>query len=259
MESDAVIQLSDVSFHYPSRIGEDIIRNLNFSSRSGEFVCVLGPSGCGKTTILRLLAGFQNPTAGKVAVNGKPVTGPDKGRAVVFQGDDSLFDWLTARQNVTFGLRMQGMRASQSQPIVSKFLEMVGLERHGEKYPRELSGGMRQRIQIARVLANDPEILLMDEPFGALDAQTRSELQDELINIWAQTKKTIIFITHDIAEAIVLSDRVAVMTAGPGSRIGELIEIDLPRPRMRSHPRFGEYYELINDLIHQQARTRHGR
>jgi NitT/TauT family transport system ATP-binding protein len=259
MMSQNTIAMKNVSFRYSSRQNEEIIKGLEFSSKPGEFVCLLGPSGCGKTTVLRLLAGFQRPSGGEIKVNDKIVERPGKDRAVVFQGDDSLFDWLTANDNVAFGLRMQGMARKDYQPIVSRYLTMVGLAGHGHKYPAELSGGMRQRIQIARVLANNPEILLMDEPFGALDAQTRTELQDELIRIWSETKKSVLFITHDIAEAIVLSDRIGIMSSGPGSRIKELIEVDLPRPRTRSNQKFGELYELISKLIHDQVKTKHER
>ncbi|CAN5543330.1 ABC transporter ATP-binding protein [soil metagenome] len=256
MTSENAILMKNVSFSYSPSQQDEIVKNLNFASKQGEFVCLLGPSGCGKTTVLKLLAGFQTANSGSITVNGAPVQRPGKDRAVVFQGDDSLFDWLTARENVAFGLRMQGMTRDEYAPIAARYLKMVGLADHGHKYPRQLSGGMRQRIQIARVLANNPNILLMDEPFGALDAQTRTELQDELMNIWSQTRKTVLFITHDIAEAIVLSDRIGIMSAGPGSRIKELIEVDLPRPRLRSNQRFGELYDQIGKLIHDQVKVK---
>lgn len=256
MGTNDIIEMHGVHFRYSTRKGDEIIRNLDFTSKESEFICLLGPSGCGKTTVLRLLAGFQHPTQGEIKVNRKLVSEPTRDRAVVFQGDDSLFDWATASDNVAFGLRMRGMAKRQYQPIVEKYLEMVGLASHAHKYPAELSGGMRQRIQIARVLANDPEILLMDEPFGALDAQTRTELQDELIRIWDQTKKSVLFITHDIAEAIVLSDRIGIMSSGPGSRISEMIDVDMPRPRRRSDQRFGELYDRINKLIHDQVKVK---
>lgn len=256
MTQTEVIEMRDVHFRYSTRKSDEIIRNLDFTSGEGEFICLLGPSGCGKTTVLRLLAGFQHPTQGEVRVNNNTVNVPGKDRAVVFQGDDSLFDWLTAADNVAFGLRMSGLSKREYQPIVNKYLEMVGLASHAHKYPAELSGGMRQRIQIARVLANDPKILLMDEPFGALDAQTRTELQDELISIWQKTQKSVVFITHDIAEAIVLSDRIGIMSSGPGSKISELISVDMPRPRRRSDPRFGELYDHINRLIHDQVKLK---
>jgi len=234
----------------------EVIRNLDFSSREGEFICLLGPSGCGKSSVLRLLAGFQQPTSGVVQVNSRTVTEPSNERAVVFQGDDSLFEWLSAYDNVAFGPRMRGLSSAEIDPIAMKFLRMVGLADHAHKFPRELSGGMRQRIQIARVLANNPRIMLMDEPFAALDAQTRTELQDELIRIWSADKKSVVFITHDIGESIVLADRIGIMSAGPGSRIIETIEVDLPRPRSRANPKFGELYERIGRLIHDQVKSR---
>jgi NitT/TauT family transport system ATP-binding protein len=252
----AVIEARGVTFAYGGGSnGDAILRDLDFSTQDGEFVCVLGPSGCGKTTVLRLLAGFDRAGAGEVLVRGKPVAGPGVDRGVVFQGDDSLFTWLTALDNVSFGPKVRGVSARETHDIATHFMNVVGLANHLHKYPAELSGGMRQRIQIARVLVNSPEILLMDEPFGALDAQTRTELQDELARIWAETRKSVVFITHDIMEAILLADRVAVMKSGPGSRIREFVEIDLPRPRQRSHPRFGELYDHINRLIIEEVRA----
>ena len=256
--SEFTIDVKDVSYSYATA-GEEILSDLSFTSRSGEFICLLGPSGCGKTTVLRLLAGFDQPTNGAVLVQGGPVKGPGVDRGVVFQGDDSLFNWLTAIENITFGPRMRGMSAGAAEGVARQFLDLVGLVGHEQKYPAELSGGMRQRIQIARVLANDPQILLMDEPFGALDAQTRTELQDELERIWAATRKSVVFITHDIMEAITLADRVGVMRSGPRSNIREFVDIDLPRPRLRSSPRFGELYERISGLILDEVRASRAR
>jgi NitT/TauT family transport system ATP-binding protein len=188
-------------------------------------------------------------------VAGSPVIGAGVDRGVVFQGDDSLFTWLTALENVAFAARMRGVRRKERNDRAQQYLDLVGLRGHEHKYPGELSGGMRQRIQIARVLANNPRILLMDEPFGALDAQTRTELQDELVRIWSTMRKTVIFITHDIGEAVLLADRVGVMRAGPGSNIREVVAIDLPRPRSRSSAEFGRFYDKINRLIVEEVRA----
>jgi NitT/TauT family transport system ATP-binding protein len=228
---------------------------VTLQGREGEFFCLLGPSGCGKSTVLRLIAGFDAPTAGRVTVNGAQVTGAGVDRGVVFQGDDSLFNWLTARDNVSFGARMRGASKAECNDLAQRYLDLVGLRGHEHKYPSQLSGGMRQRIQIARVLSNNPSILLMDEPFGALDAQTRSELQVELARIWGEMRKTVIFITHDIAEAILLGDRIGVMRAGPGSGIRAFIDVDLPRPRLRSSVEFGRLYEDINALIVDEVKS----
>ena len=254
----AAIVARNVSYSYGPASAE-ILGDLSFESQAGEFICLLGPSGCGKTTVLRLLAGFDQPSGGSILVHGKQVAGPGVDRGVVFQGDDSLFNWLSALENVAFGPRMRGIPAAEAERLALRLLDLVGLLGHGRKYPSELSGGMRQRIQIARVLANDPHILLMDEPFGALDAQTRTELQDELARIWSATRKSVIFITHDIMEAIMLADRVGVMRSGPRSNIRTFVHVDLPRPRLRSSPRFGELYEEISTLILEEVRSARAR
>jgi NitT/TauT family transport system ATP-binding protein len=207
------------------------LEGVNLSVSPGEFFCLLGPSGCGKSTILRMIAGFLSPSSGQILVRGAPVKGPGVDRAVVFQGDAALFNWLTAEENVEFGLRMRGTPREERRRIVEQNLRLVGLEGFEHHYPHQLSGGMKQRIQIARVLANDPAILLMDEPFGALDAQTRGIMQQELSRIWSSTKKTVLFITHDIDESLLLGDRVGVMTAGPAAAIKLVLDIPLPRPR----------------------------
>jgi NitT/TauT family transport system ATP-binding protein len=207
------------------------VKDLNLSIPPGEFFCLLGPSGCGKSTVLRMIAGFLAPSVGEVLVRGGRIEGPGRDRAVVFQGDVALFNWLTAAENVEFGLRMRGIPPRERQPVVTEHLRLVGLEGFEHYQPTQLSGGMRQRLQIARVLANDPAILLMDEPFGALDAQTRGILQEEIARIWMTHKKTVLFITHDIDEAIILGDRVAIMTAGPAATIKKTLSIPLERPR----------------------------
>jgi NitT/TauT family transport system ATP-binding protein len=207
------------------------IRDVTFSIRPGEFFCLLGPSGCGKSTVLRMIAGFLPPSGGQIFVRGERVERPGMDRAVVFQGDSALFNWLTTEENIEFGLRMRGVPVATRRCIVADNIRLVGLEGFEHNHPNQLSGGMRQRVQIARVLANDPAILLMDEPFGALDAQTRSIMQQELARIWSSRKKTVLFITHDIDESILLSDRVAIMTAGPASTIKAVLDVGLARPR----------------------------
>ena len=181
-----------------------VLAQLDLVIQRGEFFCLLGPSGCGKTTVLNLMAGFLRPRSGTLTLDGRPITGPGVDRAVVFQGDDSLFSWLRSIDNVAFGPRMAGMPRERRHQLAREFLRLVNLDGQEDKYPGELSGGMKQRVQIARVLANDPKIMLMDEPFGAVDAQTRTRLQDELVDIWDKTSKTVLFITHDISEAVLL-------------------------------------------------------
>jgi NitT/TauT family transport system ATP-binding protein len=207
------------------------LHNLDLLVRTGEFFCLLGPSGCGKTTLLNLIAGFERPTSGKLEVFGRSVTGPGPDRGVVFQSDLALFSWLTVEENVEFGLKVRHVPKTERKRLVDANLELVGLTPFRRRFPHELSGGMKQRVQIARVLANDPRVLLLDEPFAALDAQTRRHLQRELAAIWSRTGKTAVFITHDITESLILGDRVAVMTRGPGSHIKGILDNDLPRPR----------------------------
>src|SRR5712672_2391799 len=245
----------DVNYRYTVRRGVEpveVLRRFSLSLTQGELFCLLGPSGCGKTTVLNLMAGFLEPADGMLTLAGRPIQGPGVDRAVVVQGDDALFNWLRTIDNVAFGLRMQGMSKQRRYTVARDYLHLVHLGGQENKYPGELSGGMKQRVQIARVLASDPKILLMDEPFGALDAQTRARLQDELVEIWRKTGKTIVFITHDIAEAIMLVDCIGVMTKGPESRLGAIIPVDLPRPRRRSNAGFGEMWEHINALIENE-------
>jgi NitT/TauT family transport system ATP-binding protein len=207
------------------------LNNLDLTVREGEFFCLLGPSGCGKTTLLNLIAGFERPTSGKLEVFGRPVVRPGPDRGVVFQSDLALFSWLTVEENIEFGLRVRHVPKAERRHAVERNMELVGLSAFRKRFPHELSGGMKQRVQIARVLANDPRVLLLDEPFAALDAQTRRHMQRELAAIWSRTGMTAVFITHDINESLILADRVAVMTRGPGSQIKHILENDLPRPR----------------------------
>jgi NitT/TauT family transport system ATP-binding protein len=235
------------------RVSYSAVRDFSLDIEEGEFFCLLGPSGCGKTTILDLLAGFERPTLGAIEVDGMVVTGPGNDRAVVFQGDDSLYGWLTASENVEFGLRLRGVSASQRRALAVQYLELVGLRNQDGKRPHELSGGMKQRIQIARILINEPRVLLMDEPFGALDAQTRRVLQNELLNIWNKTGKTVLFITHDIDEAIRLGSRVGIMEAGPGSRLKTVVSIDPGAKQGRTSVDYLKHYELIQGHIEEEV------
>jgi NitT/TauT family transport system ATP-binding protein len=229
------------------------LRDVTLDLRAGEFFCLLGPSGCGKTTVLNMLAGFEPISSGSITLEALPITGPHRDRGVVFQSDDALLGWLTAIENVEFGLKMRGMPRRARREIASRFIALVGLRGHESKFPHELSGGMRQRIQIARVLANDPKIVLMDEPFASLDAQTRRMMQNELVRIWAAAHKTVLFITHDLDEAIILGDRIGIMTAGPGARLREIIEVGMPRPRARTDPGFLDWYRRCGDLIEEEV------
>jgi NitT/TauT family transport system ATP-binding protein/sulfonate transport system ATP-binding protein len=214
----------------------DALARIDVTISEGQFVCVIGASGCGKSTLLRIIAGFEEPTTGQASVAGKPITGPGSDRGMVFQ-DYALFPWMTVRQNIGFGPRQRRLSRGKIGKIADEFVRLVGLERAADRYPNQLSGGMKQRVAIARVLANNANVLLMDEPFGALDALTREQLQRELLQIWARTRVTIVFVTHSVEEATLLADRVLVMSAGPG-RIESDITIDLPRPRDVSSPEF---------------------
>jgi NitT/TauT family transport system ATP-binding protein len=243
----AYVRFDGVSFQY--RNGPLILSTLELDLVRGEFFTLLGPSGCGKTTVLNLLAGFEQPTAGTITLAGEPVSAPGPDRAVIFQGDDSLLDWLTAQENVEFGLRLAGIGARERRERARDALAQVGLKDQGLKYPHQLSGGMKQRVQIARALVCNADLLLMDEPFAALDAQTRSMLQDELARIWLEFKRTVLFITHDISEAIILGDRIGVMRAGPGSWMQEVIDNNLGRPRSRGANDFAAMYSRIEHSV----------
>jgi NitT/TauT family transport system ATP-binding protein len=226
----------------------EALRDANLTVRKGEFVCLIGASGCGKSTLLRMIAGFEQPTAGSVKMWDKPVEGPAPDRGMVFQ-DYGLFPWLTVRQNIGFGPASRGRPKSEVTETVERFVSLVGLTRFADAYPHQLSGGMKQRVAIARVLANDAEIVLMDEPFGALDAMTRERLQDELLELWQRTGLTVLFVTHSIEEAIFLADRVVVMEPGPG-RIASEHRIELPRPRDVSSPEFNEVRRDLSARLH---------
>jgi NitT/TauT family transport system ATP-binding protein len=227
----AIRNLTKIFSRQDGRERHVALADLDLTVSEGEFFCLLGPSGCGKTTLLHLIAGFETPTQGTVEVFGRPVAGPGPQRGVVFQTELALFSWLTVSENIEFGLKVRGIPKQERMVVVQRNMELVGLAPYAKRFPFELSGGMKQRVQIARILANDPDVLLLDEPFAALDAQTRRHMQRELISIWTRTGKTALFITHDISESVILADRVGVMTRGPGSHIKRIVEIDLPRPR----------------------------
>lgn len=228
---------------------------VSLEVQAGEFLVLVGPSGCGKSTLLDVLAGLTLPSSGRVLIDGKPITGPARDRGVVFQ-QYALFPWLTALDNVAFGLDIAGLGRQQRRAKAAAYLELVGLSAFANHYPHELSGGMKQRVAIARSLAYEPEVLLMDEPFAALDAQTRETLQEELVDIWRRTGKTIVFITHGIDEAVVLGQRVAVMTSRPG-RIKQIVnippELHAGTPDVRAQPLFGALRHQIWTLLHDEV------
>ena len=231
----------------------DALRDASLSVNKGEFVCLIGASGCGKSTLLRIIAGFETPTSGEALMWGRPIAGPAPDRGMVFQ-DYGLFPWLTVRDNIAFGPSARRLARAEVRKTADRFIELVGLTRFAEAYPHQLSGGMKQRVAIARVLANDAEVVLMDEPFGALDAMTRERLQDELLDLWQRTGLTVIFVTHAIEEAIFLADRVVVMTPGPG-RIESDNRITLPRPRDVASPEFNDIRRALSGKLH----SHHGR
>ena len=252
----SLVSFHDVGKTYRSLQGVDYqaVEHFSVEIEVGEFFCLLGPSGCGKTTVLKLLAGFEPPTTGQILMDGHPVTGAGRDRAVVFQGDDSLYGWLTAIENVEFGLRMRHVGKGERRERAMRYLKLVGLGGQEQKYPAELSGGMKQRIQIARVLANEPQMLLMDEPFAALDAHTRADMQRELKRICAATAKTVLFITHDIDEAIILADRIGVMHAGPASKLKGIVPVALGEAeRERTHDSFVAVYRQVHELIRDEV------
>ncbi|MGA8963812.1 MAG: ABC transporter ATP-binding protein [Pseudolabrys sp.] len=246
-----MLRVSNVRKVFESAHGTYIaLDGVSLTISDGEFLCLLGPSGCGKSTLLNILAGFEPATAGTVTSDGALVTGAGRERVMFFQDAGSaLLPWLTVEENVRFGLRVRKVPKTEWQPIIDKNLSMTGLDTHRAKFPSELSGGMRQRLQIARALAVEPEVLLMDEPFGALDALTRRHMHSVLLDIWQRTRKTIVFVTHDIAEAISLGDRIGVMSFGPQSVITRLIDIDLPRPRDLTNPKVAQLFNEIEALL----------
>jgi len=232
------------------RYGDHVaLANVDLDVYAGELLCLLGPSGCGKTTLLNAIAGFVEPSAGSIRVNGKEVDGPAPERGVVFQ-EYALFPWFTVERNIQYGPRLRGVHGAELKAISDQYCALVGLAGAAQRYPNQLSGGMRQRVAIARALANRPQILLMDEPFGALDAMTRQTLQDELLKIWELERLTFVFVTHSIAEAVFLADRIVVMTPHPG-RINEIIINTAARPRNRTSEEHFAMYRRIDTLFQQ--------
>ncbi len=267
----STLRLRHVAKTFNTLEGEDYaaLDGVNLEIERGDFYCLLGPSGCGKSTVLSLVAGFEPPTSGRIEFEGSsdcrqwhaPIRDADVDRIVIFQdASAALFPWLSVRDNILFGPRLGAKDPARTAALLETFVAMVGLAQHVHKYPFELSGGMKQRVQIARSLIMEPDILLMDEPFGALDAITKRGLQHELSRIWQQTRMTVIYVTHDIMEAVLLGDRVAVMTAGPGARIKSEIKVDLPRPRSPTSPEFIALVAALDKLIEEEVnvvRARH--
>lgn len=254
--SQAEIQLDDVSVAFGSeKKRKTILASLTMNVAPGEFVALLGPSGCGKSTVLNLVAGYLKPTLGTMKVNGAGINGPDPQRGMVFQ-QHTLFPWKTVQENVEFGPKMAGESKATSESTARTFLEMVGLSKYADHYPSQLSGGMQHRVEIARALANYPGVLLMDEPFGALDAQTRLVMQDGLLKLWEQLKPTVLFVTHDIDEAVLLADRILIMGVLP-SRVLAEIEVDIERPRnvrAMTDSRFSQLKLRCLELLESESR-----
>jgi len=249
---DVILRVEHLSKIFTSQSGTTVALNdINFVTHRREFLCVVGPSGCGKSTLVRILAGLEEPSSGEVLLEGKPVTEPGSDRGMVFQGY-TLFPWLTVKKNVMFGPRVNGYGRDVAEREALQWLQLIGLEKFADSYPNQLSGGMKQRVAIVRALANQPRILLMDEPFGALDAQTRCRMQAHLLEIWRKIDITIVFITHDLEEAIFLADRILVLSAHPGE-VQELIEVPVPRPRSVAQfitPEFLATKARLEELIH---------
>ena len=227
-----------------------VLEAIDFEAKAGEMICILGPSGCGKTTLLKILSGFLKPSTGRVLLRGKPIAGPGPDRCVVFQ-EDALFPWLSVSENIAFGLKGKGISRNRRQAMVNRYLELVGLSAFYNYLPGEISGGMKQRVALARVLILEPEILLMDEPFAALDAQTREEMQQLLLRLWQELSHTILFVTHDVREAVTLADRVIVMDKNPG-RVKEIVAVDLERPRNLDAPNFHHRCRRLHDLLRNE-------
>lgn len=252
---DHKLVIDQVGKVFSTKGGEMVaLDRTSFKVKEGEFITILGPSGCGKSTILRIVAGLEEPSSGHVYLDGHEVKGPGPDRGMVFQSY-TLYPWLTVEDNIAFGLKLKGTSQRQCKEVAQHYLELIGLSGFEKHYPIQLSGGMKQRVAIARALANDPEILLMDEPFGALDAQTRSIMQEILLKAWEESKKTILFITHDVEESIFLADSVYVMTARPG-RLKENIPVSLPRPRdynIKSSSEFLSLKKRLLELIREET------
>jgi NitT/TauT family transport system ATP-binding protein len=256
-ERPVVLSIRDLLKNFETKDGSHVaFQKLSLDVHRREFICIIGPSGCGKSTLIRIVAGLEDSSAGEIRIDGHPVSGPGPDRGMVFQGY-TLFPWRTVRENVMFGLEMRGKDASTADVEARQWLDMVGLTKFESSYPHHLSGGMKQRVAIARALANEPRILLMDEPFGALDALTRAKMQNYLMQIWRKVEVTILFITHDLDEACFLADRIVVMGSNPG-RLVEVIENPIPRPRSTDlllSPEFLSLKHRLEELIHGPAET----
>src|SRR5215468_148246 len=247
------IELRNISLQYESANNSvTALQGVSFGVEASEFLCVVGQSGCGKTTMLNIVAGFLKPTKGEILISGKTVTGKGLDRGIVFQDFAQLFPWRTAQRNIEFGLEMKGITKEEREKIALKFLRLVNLEKFARSYPHELSGGMQQRVAIARALAYNPAVLLMDEPFAALDALTRDDMQRLLADVWRETRKTVIYVTHNVAEAVYLADRVVVMTPHPGT-VKAQVKIALPRPRDTLSVEFLEYQkEIVKHIVERK-------
>ena len=247
------IELRNITLEYNSADNQVLaLHDVSFSVEPSEFLCVVGQSGCGKTTMLNIAAGFLEPTNGTILIGGKAVTGKGLDRGVVFQDFAQLFPWRTAQRNVEFGLEMKGLPKAEREETALRFLRLVNLEKFARSYPHELSGGMQQRVAIARALAYNPAVLLMDEPFAALDALTREEMQRFLVDVWKETKKTVIYVTHNVAEAVYLADRVIVFSPHPGT-VKAQVKINLTRPRDTLSVEFLEYQkEIVGHIVERK-------
>ena len=251
MKNLTIRHLSKTYFDPYAGAHVEALRDISMTVEQGEFVCVVGPSGCGKTSLLNLIAGFMPASGGEILIDDKPVNGPGTDRGVVFQSF-ALFPWKTVLQNVGFGPRMRGLPRAECDRIAREFLAIAGLEHAAQRYPNELSGGMQQRVGVVRALANRPDVLLMDEPFASVDAQTRMSLQEELTRIWQSRRPTILFITHDVSEAVFLADRVVVLSQG---RVLDDIDIDVQRPRVWGELLDDPRFKALNALVLQKVRA----
>ena len=248
-----MLSIENLRKSFPLEEGELVaIENFSLDVEKGEFICILGPSGCGKTTILRIIAGLDTLTSGNIVLDGRNIKGPGSDRGMVFQ-EFALFPWRSVRKNIEFGMELRKIPAKTRHETSQKLIELVGLKGFEDAHPHELSGGMKQRVGIARALANEPEILLMDEPFGALDAQTRNLMQKELLRIWSETKKTVVFITHSVDEAVFLADRIVIMSERP-SHISEIYKISWSRPRDRASLEFANLRKEILAKLEKMVR-----
>jgi NitT/TauT family transport system ATP-binding protein len=249
---EELVRFDGVTLTFPGGAGRspvEVVRELDLGIRAAEFVAVIGPSGCGKSTLLSLLAGYLTPSSGRVLFRGKPISGPGRERMMVFQ-QPALFPWLTTAENVAYGLKLKANRSNgrNVKETVAAMLQLVQLEGFARHYPSDLSGGMRQRLEIARALAVDPQVLLMDEPLAALDALTRRTMQREVLHIWEKTRKTILFVTHDIDEAVIMADRIVVMAQRP-TFVLEIEDVRLPRPRLREDPEVSKVARRLSTLL----------